>query len=103
MLAANSSTKAELDNTQRKLKDGSNPVEIERQPYRPKLESTYVEPEDVPDAMDGFEFLHQHLGNVLYHHAGPLPPRNDIVVYNDELHKQELEASIQWMDCPPEH
>ena len=46
-------------------KDGSKPVEVDRNPHRPKLELVYEEPEYYPED-DGLEILYRDSGVVMF-------------------------------------
>lgn len=80
MLAASSATQQELEAAKERTNDGSRPVAVPQRPYRPKLDSLYVEPALLPDELDGLELLHQDLGHVILKHKTPLPPREDVIV-----------------------
>ena len=81
-------------------KDGSKPVEVDRRPYRPKLESVYEEPEYYPED-DGLEILYRDSGKALYQETEQLPPRDDIITFGPDK-QEELDRNLQWGDCPEE-
>ena len=101
VFAASSVTDKERKAAQSKRVDGSKPVVVEPTPYRPKLDSTYVEPE-VDTGDDGLEFLYETHGKALIHAKGKLPPRQDIIIFDESKHQKEFEELIQWGDCPQE-
>ena len=75
-------------------------VQTERKIYRPKLPSLYLEPDLGPDLLDGYELIHKDYGNSLRKLVGPLPIRNDIILFNEALHQQEFDKNIKWGNCP---
>ena len=81
-------------------KDGSKPVEVDRRPHRPKLESVYEEPEYYPED-DGLEILYRDSGKALYQETEQLPPRDDIITFGPDK-QEELDRNLQWGDCPEE-
>ena len=73
--------------------------------YQPQLPSTYIEPEFVPDALDGMELLYKDHGASLQKQKAPLPPRdpNNIIHFDPKLHQEELDSNLKWGDCPIKH
>ena len=99
-MANSDATKEEVLAAQAKRQDGSQPIEIDRRPYRPKLSSTYQEPEYYPDD-DGLEILFRENGKALCKEPKPLSPRDDIIEFGPDK-QEEHEKSAQWKDCPDE-
>ena len=71
--------------------------------YRPKLPSTYVEPDLAPDVLDGMELLYKDHGKSFRKKKTPLPPRDDIIIFDPKLHQETLEQNLKWGDCPQLH
>ena len=69
--------------------------------YRPHLPSLYIEPDLAPDVLDGMELLYKDHGKSLRKHKEPLPPRDDIIIFDPKLHQEELENNLKWGACPP--
>ena len=84
-------TNEEIRKAKARISDGTKSVEVERHPYRPKLESTYMEPETEPDKGEGLELLYKQGGKMLYKTKTKLPPRDpdDIIKFDEALHKEE--------------
>ena len=74
MLAASSVTTEEKAAAQLKRADGSKSVVVEPTPYRPKLESVYLDPEVSFSEDDGLEFLYATNGKALLRPKVALPP-----------------------------
>ena len=85
--------------TAQKRADGSKAVVVKPTPYRPKLESTYVEPE-LNTEDDGLKFLYEQHGKAIIQPKMELPPRMDVILFNPKLHQDQFDKSIQWGDCP---
>ncbi len=98
--AASSATAREIAESKKRSNDGSKPVETEKRPYRPKVKSKYVEMDYIADELDGLEILHGEFGNVLYKDKERLPPRNDVLKYDEHRHKEELESHVNFDGCP---
>ena len=62
-----------------------------------------VEPDPAPDILEDMELLHKNYGKSLRKKRVPLPPRNDIILFDPENDQVELEKNIRWKDCPDEH
>jgi hypothetical protein len=75
-----------------KLKQqGFKPVTLTKTPYRPKEKSIYMEPDNVPPEDDeDWTCLHKNLGNVIHKHKKELPPRDNIIHYDKEKHKEQF-------------
>jgi hypothetical protein len=43
------------------------------------------------------------VGKTVLKHKKPLPPREDIIVFDPKRHQPCLDKIIQWRDCPQEH
>ena len=71
--------------------------------YRPQLPSTYVEPDLAPDVLDGMELLYKDHGKSFRKKKTPLPPRDDIIIFDPKLHQETLEHNLKWGDCPQLH
>ena len=48
-MAASDATAKDKEDAKRRMDDGTKPVEVDKRPYRPKLDSKYVEPEYFPE------------------------------------------------------
>lgn len=89
-----------MEQAKARMNDGTKPIELERKPYRPKLESVYQEPAYYPDD-DGLDILFRQHGQALYKDPCPVPPRDDIILYGPDK-EDEYNNSVQWNDCPLE-
>ena len=98
-MAASDATAKDKEDAKRRMDDGTKPVEVDKRPYRPKLDSKYVEPEYFPEEDDGIDVLFKTCGRAALFEAKPLPPRDDLILYGPE-HEKEYNESIQWADCP---
>ena len=67
--------------------------------YRPPIPSSYVEPEQLPDPLEGMECLHKPLGQSLWKHKTPPPIRTDIIHFNPLIHLKELNKNANWEGC----
>jgi hypothetical protein len=90
------------------LVDSKDPVDINTstiqtnpKTYRPKLASQYIEPDICPDLLDGMELLYKDYGSSLRQATAPLPPREDIILFNPVTDQVELDKNIRWHQCPP--
>ena len=80
--------------------DGSTAVKVAKRPWRPKVKFTYEEPEEELDTSDDIDWMHEECGHALTTKTTKLPPRNDLILYNDQQDNKELQESVQWRDCP---
>ena len=71
--------------------------------YRPPIPSTYIEPEELPDPLEGMECLHQPLGRSLWESKQTPPPRTDLIQFNPLTHQQELHKNANWEGCNEFH
>ena len=103
-LAASAATQKELDEAKaRREKEGSKPVETDRRIWRPQVTSKYKEPDCIPDPMGDLEILFKEHGKPLWANKQELPPRNDLILFDQSKHDKELHQNLQWKDCPTEH
>ena len=42
-------------------------------------------------------------GKVGIQYKKELPPRDDIIEYNPEVHVKQIKGNVEWHGCPPEH
>jgi hypothetical protein len=77
-------------------------LEVEKQIYRPKLPSKYLEYDDIPDTLDSMDILFKDYGDSIRRTTIPLPPRDNIIHFS-EAEQAEYDKNIKWYDCPPEH
>ncbi len=98
VLANSDATEKERAEAAARRKDGTKPIVVERQPYRPKLILVYEEPEYFPED-DGHEILFKESGRSLCQAATELPRRDDIIEFGPDK-QEELNKSLQWADCP---
>jgi len=105
--AASSATKDELAKSgiqaDGRFKDGSKPVEVPRRGWRPGEKSIYVEPEVEIDPSEDLDFLFEPLGKTVLKQKSELPPRDDVIMYEEAKHAEVFNKRIQWEDCPNEH
>ncbi len=87
----------------RKRDDGSAPVVYEKPPYRPKVTNIYKEPDYLKDELWDHDILFKDYGRAVLRSKLDLPPRDNIVEYDPEIHQDEFERNINWADCPDEH
>jgi hypothetical protein len=99
-MAATSATEAEQQTAKQGQADGSTPVTMEKRTWRPKVENVYLDPEVEIDHMESLDWLFKEEGKVIIKNKRNLPPRDDIIQYNPELHSKTLDNKIQWRDCP---
>ena len=105
-LAASSASVEEQANSalrNGKFPDGTKPVVVERRIWRAQVKSQYVEPEIDLDPSEGLDYLYENAGKTVLKTRKILPPRDDIIVYSEERHRQCFNKIIQWRDCPQEH
>jgi hypothetical protein len=86
-----------------KFPDGTKPVVVEKRVWRPQVKSQYVEPETDIDPSESLDFLYKNAGKTVLKKRCELPPRDDIIKFSPEKHKQQFDDLIQWRDCPLEH
>jgi hypothetical protein len=86
-----------------KFPDGTTPVVVERRISRAQVKSQYVEPELELDPSEGLDFLYGNAGKTVLKHKKPLPPREDIIMFDPKKHQPCFDTMIQWRDCPQEH
>ena len=77
-------------------------VHTEKKIHRPKLPSEYVEPDLGPDLLDGQELIFKEYGKSLRKDVAPLPPRDDVILFDTASHQAELDKNIRWGHCPQE-
>jgi hypothetical protein len=63
----------------------------------------YEEPEDTLDTSGDLDWLFEEHGKVGIETKGQLPPRNDLIMHNPEVHAKEIDDNVQWRGCPEEH
>ena len=71
--------------------------------YRPPIPSSYIEPEELPDPLEGMECLHKPLGQSLWRAKQKPPPRRDIILFNPQNHQRELDKNTNWEGCSEFH
>jgi len=98
--AALPSTEADEKLGLERRKAGLKPVHMPKTPFRPKQQSTYVEPDFIPDSTSSLDVLFQEFGNVAYKERASLSPRDDLIMYTPHLHEAILNVDLQWRDCP---
>ena len=87
----------------KKRDDGSAPVVYEKPPYRPKVTNIYKEPDYLKDDLWDHDILFKDYGRAVLRSKFDLPPRDNIVEFDPEIHQEEFERNINWADCPEEH
>ena len=101
--AASSATKKEIAKSQASRADGSKPVVAEKRPCRPKVKNACEEPDFLPDELDLLDPIFEEYGEVLYKEKGELPPRDDVIDFDPDVHQQEFDDCVQWESCPDEY
>jgi hypothetical protein len=102
--AASSATEAEEKIARAgKHADGSTPVNVPKRIWRPKVRMVYEEPEELLDTSGDMDWLFEEHGKVAIEYKKDLPPRDDLIHYDPEIHAKEIDDNIQWRGCPPEH
>ena len=81
----------------------NNEIEVGRKLWQPGVQNEYIEPNPAPNILEDMELLHKKYGKSLRKKRVPLPPRNDIILFDPENDQAELEKNIRWKDCPDEH
>ena len=69
-------------------------MHIERKPYRTPLPPRYKEPE-LPDVLEDSDWIYRDFGKSLAKHRKELPPRDDIIEFNEERDLAKLEQNIK--------
>ena len=100
VLAASVATEADEKLAKEKRATGFHPVVMPKRPYRPKMPNIYQEPDFMPDAASGLDVLFEEFGNVVHKNQNELPPRDDIIIFDTEVHESILQNNLQWRDCP---
>jgi hypothetical protein len=80
--------------------DGTKPVEVERKIWRAKGKLKHIESETDFDPSEDLDYLYENAGKTLLRRKSNLPPRDDIILFSAEKHRQAFTKSIQWRDCP---
>ena len=80
-LAASTASEEEEQKAKELQAAGLRPVVLEKRPYRPQVQSRYIEPDFIPDTTSNLDVLFRESGNVLYAQKPELPPRDDIIVF----------------------
>ena len=102
ILAALSASQTDKAKAKQLKQQGFQPVEVPKTPYRPKVKSTYIKPEFLPDDDDPTEVLYKQYGNVMHKDKQDIGPRMDTIYWDDTLHQPQFDQDIQWRDTPPE-
>jgi hypothetical protein len=63
----------------------------------------YEEPEETLDTGGDLDWLFEEHGEVGIQHKKELPPRDDIIKYDPEVHAKEIDNNVQWRGHPHEH
>jgi len=82
---------------------GGGTIKTERNIFRPPLKSKYRKPELAENTLDSMEALFTNFGSSLRKATGPLPPRDDLIKFDADLHNTELSKNIRWHAWPEEH
>ena len=93
--AATSQTEEEAKRAKQGHADGSKPVKVPKRVWRPKVRSEYIEPEDLPDTSEGLDWLFEDCGRSIIKNKQELPPRDDLIRYDEKIHQEELESNLQ--------
>jgi hypothetical protein len=76
--------------------DGPTPIQIvPKRVWRPKVRMEYEEPEALLDIRGGLDWLFEEHRHVGIEGKGELTPREDLIKYKTETHKQELDENVQ--------
>ena len=100
-LAASAATSREIEEAKKNM-GNTKPVEPGKRVWRPQVTSEYKEPDCVPDPLGDLEILYKEFGKPLWVNKSKLPPRDDIITFNNKEHQQEYEQNINWGSCPVE-
>ena len=87
---------------QGKLPDGTKPVQVEKRIWRAQVKNIYEEPAADLDDPSTHDWLWEEHGKAAIKQKAPVTKRSDVVIWNKELHSEELETQIQYRDCPKE-
>ena len=63
----------------------------------------YEEPEEILGTSGDLVWLFEEHSKVGIQCKKELPPRDDIMEYNPEVHAKEIDDKVQWRGCLPEH
>ena len=85
---------------QGKLPDGTKPVQVEKRIWRAQVKNIYEEPAADLDDPSTHDWLWEEHGKAAIKQKTPVTKRSDVVIWNKELHSEELETQIQYRDCP---
>ena len=66
VLAASTASEEEKQKAKELQAAGLRPVVLEKLPYRPQVQSRYIEPDFIPDTTSNLDVLFRESGNVLY-------------------------------------
>jgi hypothetical protein len=97
VFAASAATRKEIEDAkQMNIK----PVSPQKRVWRPQVTSDYKEPDCIPDELSDLEVLYKDFGKPLWANKKPLPPRDDLIAFDKEKHKEEFDSNINWGECP---
>ena len=96
--AASAATKAEETIAREgKHTDGSTPVQVPKRVWHPKVRMVYEESEETLDTSGDLDWLFEEHSKVIrIQYKKELPPRDDIIKYDPEVHAKEIDDNIQW-------
>ena len=92
--------KHDLNTSTVEIPPADDTIHMARKVYRPPLQSEYIEPDVGPDLLDGMELLYKNFGKSLRKTVVPLPVRDDVIIFDPNLHDQQLETNLKWNQCP---
>jgi hypothetical protein len=102
--AASSAAKAEeILAKEERHPNGSMPVKVPKQAWRPKVQMACEEPEELPDMSGNLDWLFKEHGEAGIEAKKESPVRDDLTHCAPKVHATEIDDNIQWRGCPPEH
>jgi hypothetical protein len=104
IMAATDATEEELARVKDgKFPDRTTPIQMEKRVWRAQVRSEYVEPEQEIDENDQLDYIFKNAGKTALKTKVDLPPRDDVILWNEAKHGEELKDNFQKRDCPEEH
>ena len=93
----------ETEEPTRKKTKQSEAIHIPKKVYRPKMPNIYVDPPFIPDELDGLEPLFRDYGPGLLKETKQLPPREDVIQFDEHQHAQQMDDNLNLKIVPEEH
>ena len=72
----------------------NNEIEVGHKLWQPGFQNEYIEPNPAPDILEDMELLNKDCRKSLRKKREPLPPRNNIILFDPENDQVKLEKNI---------